>query len=95
MAKQISCGICAIYGETVAMVLVNSFFRCPECNAELHVNDSGDDTFIRSWQRQQQYVSMSLQEGEHPHGGNDPTGKSPKDRMRKKSISETNLNLYK
>jgi len=49
MAKQINCSVCATEGETIAMKLENSFFKCPVCGAELHINDSGDNTFIRSW----------------------------------------------
>ncbi|EIW20730.1 MULTISPECIES: hypothetical protein [Pelosinus] len=95
MAKQINCGICAIHGETTAMNLVNSFFRCPECGAELHVNDTGDNTFIKSWQQQQQYRSCSLPEGVKVHGGGDSTGKSKKEAMKKPSVSKLSFNLYK
>ncbi len=87
MAKQINCGICGIHGETVAMQLKDSFFKCPECGAETHINDDGDDSFIRNWQRQQQYVSRSLQPGTHIVGGGDPVGKSKKEAMGKKTVS--------
>ena len=93
MAKQINCGICAINGDTVAMSLVNSFFRCGECGAELHVNDSGDDSFVRSWQQQQQHISRSLQPGTHITGGGDTTGKAKKEAMKKQSLSRLRFNM--
>jgi translation initiation factor 2 beta subunit (eIF-2beta)/eIF-5 len=97
MAKQINCGVCAIHGETIAMELRDkSFFKCPECGAELHVNDDGDDTFIRYWQQQQQYRSCSLPEGVHVHGGDKKNGKAPGlSKMKKKTINEINNSLYK
>jgi hypothetical protein len=51
MAKQINCGICAYWGNTVAMNLAGDHFTCPECKAELHVNSTGDDTFVRNFRR--------------------------------------------
>lgn len=94
MAKQINCGICAIDGETVAMsVKDNSFFRCGECGAELHVNDSGDDSFVRSWQQQQQHISRSLQPGTHIVGGGDPVGKSKTEAMKKQTTTRLKFNM--
>lgn len=97
MSKQVNCGICAIHGETIAMELIDkTFFRCPECRAETHISDDGDDTFIRYWQQQQQYRSCSLPEGVKIHGGEKKQGKSPlKDKMGKTPISKLNTLLYK
>ncbi len=94
MAKQINCGICAYYGDTVAMVLNKSFFQCPQCGAQTYDNDNGDDAFIRNYQQQnKEYISRSFQPGTHIQGGSDPTGKSGKDKMRKKSLSQINSGL--
>lgn len=88
MAKQINCGICAFHGNTVAMLLVKSFFKCPECGAQTYDNEDGDDSFIRNYQKQQkEYISRSLQPGTHIVGGGDPVGKSKKESMKKKTVS--------
>ena len=91
MAKQVNCGICATQGETIAMQLKNSFFKCPECGAETHINDTGDDEFIRRWQQQQQHISRSFQPGTHVVGGGDPVGKPKNESMKKKTISRLNF----
>ena len=91
MAKQINCSICLSSGDTVAMVLKEFYFKCPECQAEVHLNDNGDDTFIRNWQQQQQHISRSFQPGTHVMGGTEPTGKCKKAAMGKKSISRLNF----
>lgn len=96
MAKQINCGICAIHGSTVAMQLEQDHFKCPECSATLYDNEDGDDTFVRNWRQQQQYISRSLPEGVVIHGGERKQGKSPlKERMTKTPISKLNTLLYK
>jgi len=94
MAKQINCGICAFHGNTVAMIVVKNHFQCPECKAQTHDNDDGDDSFIRIFQQQQkEYISRSFQPGTHVQGGGDAVGKSSKDKMRKKSLSQINSGL--
>lgn len=71
----------------------NSYFKCGVCGAETHVNDDGDDTFIRNWQQQQMHISRSFQPGTHVQGGSDPTGTSKKGAMKKKSLSQINSGL--
>lgn len=95
MAKQINCGICAIHGNTVAMQLEQDHFKCPECDATLYDNEDGDDTFVRNWRQQQQYISRSLPEGVIIHGGEKKQGKSPGlERMKKQPLSRLDSNLY-
>lgn len=94
MAKQINCPFCLSRGDTVAMTLKGSFFQCPECPAQSFDNDQGDDTFIKLWKQQQkEYISRSFQPGTHVQGGGDAVGKSGKDKMRKKSLSQINSGL--
>ena len=91
MAKQLNCGICATHGDTIAMQLKEGFFKCLECGAETHVNDNGDDAFIRNWQQQRQYISRSFQPGTSAPGGNDPVGKPKTEKMKSKSTSRLNF----
>lgn len=94
--KQINCGICAIHGYTVAMYIEQDHFKCPECHATLYDNEDGDDTFIRNWRQQQQYISRSLPEGVQIHGGEKKQGKNNlKQKMSKKPVSVLNSLLYK
>ena len=94
MAKQVNCSFCSLSGETVAMTVKdNSFFKCTDCGAELHLNDDGDDTFIRNWQQQQMHISRSLQPGTHIVGGGDPVGKPKTEAMKKKSVGALRHNL--
>lgn len=99
MGKQILCAICLTDGDIETMRPVDDFFRCQKCGTEVWPKNMD---YVKQWKKREKeeannnYVSRSLPEGVHVHGGDKKQGKSSlKDKMTKQPISKLNYMLYK
>ncbi|TWH46349.1 hypothetical protein Salpa_2330 [Sporomusa sp. KB1] len=95
MPKQMICNVCLTTGNIVPMQVREGYFYCTECRNESWPDREG--TFVDRWNEQQknaEYRSCSLQEGVKIQGGSSKNGKSSKERMKKKSVSVLNAQLF-
>lgn len=100
MSKQALCPICLMDGNIIICPPKDDlFYKCPKCKNEIW--PFGD--FVKRQRQQDEinteinntYRSCSLPARVKVHGGGDSVGKSGKDKMKKKSLSQLNFNLYK